>query len=185
VQLITEPPMGGLTEEHAGCHVATSAAGCWQPADAYTPGRPRCRRRRWWYQVHAVRPGRRLVVRAQFSASTESGAAVRQRFARGPSERRSCLGIMTQYSVCPKCGHYVRFSDIMHIFDGKPGSISNPARAVGALASRLCTLERSGHRNREVRRPSVGGRSLSPERPNETPRDLERRPIPADRPLRP
>lgn len=24
VQLVTEPPMGGLFEEHAGCHVATS-----------------------------------------------------------------------------------------------------------------------------------------------------------------
>ncbi len=170
--------MGGLTEEHAGCHGATSAAGCWLPADAYTPGRPRCRHRRWWYQVHAVRPGRRLVVRAQFSASTESGAAVRQRFARGPSERRSlpryhdAVSRMSELRTsCPRVGRYAYLRRETW-FDEQPCTRSRracfealhartqrPSQSRGPAPERWWALALSG--SARTRRPVTSNAGLS------------------------
>lgn len=49
VQRVTEPPMGGLIKEHAGCHVATAVLAAGRRTRIRWTA---LRHRRWWYQVH-------------------------------------------------------------------------------------------------------------------------------------
>jgi hypothetical protein len=92
------------------------------------------------------------------------------RSARGPSERRSrsrCHGAMNHLSeiriICPKFGH-IAYPRRGNEFGKQPGMCSRRACLRGSARSNgaVITIAR-------LRRPSVGGRWLSPERPNETP----------------
>jgi hypothetical protein len=198
VRLVTEPPMGGLIEKHTGCHVATTLLadgrvcfGRWtvpSPSAMVVPAPQRATVTR--DPPGGVRPVRLAVggpallvsdrwpswgcdllsqlldaVRCDVASTWRQGPPVGRRMGTTvevsmslPSE--SVSGMRT---LCPRFG-YSSYPRRECELGEQPGTCRPRTCLGGAARSNAAVIAIA-----TLRRPSVGGRWRSPERPNETP----------------